>query len=175
MKMFCLSDTFPAEPIAAFKDLKCIKLDPLFRARLHQTVISTLRGQISQSHKMLKVLDTAVAKQAEHRLWIQRYEDRRAFPQSTFMLLIWKSQTENWVSVCLKPDLHNSVSLTADPGANAPLFQCTRATADKIQAEVCVCKQSCVRWGGGVGGLGAGISSADLIYVCRLCHLMWCF
>lgn len=68
------------------------------------------------------------------------------------MLLIWKSQTENWVSVCLKPDLHNSVSLTADPRANAPLFQCTRATADKIQAEVCVCEQSCVRGGGRVGG-----------------------
>lgn len=42
-----LSDTFPAEPIAGFKDPKCIKIDPLFRAVLHQTVTSTLRGQIS--------------------------------------------------------------------------------------------------------------------------------
>lgn len=42
-------------------------------------------------------------------------------------------------------DLHNSVSLTADLRANAPVFQCTRAAAaDKTQAEVCVCERSYV-------------------------------
>lgn len=65
-------------------------------------------------------------------------------------------------------DLHNSVYLTADLRANALVFQSTRAAADKIQAEVCVCEQSCVC---------VCIFSANVICVSSdiTCHMMQCF
>lgn len=62
-----------------------------------------------------------------------------------------------------EPDLHNSVSLTADLRANAPLFQCTRAAAYTAQAELCVCEQShaCV-----FACVGGCISTVNLIKEC---------
>lgn len=63
-----------------------------------------------------------------------------------------------------EPDLHNSVSLTADLRANAPLFQCTRAAAYTARLNsvsvssrmrVCLCV-----W------VGVGISTVNLIKEC---------
>lgn len=157
--MFCYQTHF-SWATTRFKRLECFRVGFPFQCTTPSNkVTSTLALKGFRYHKAIWCW-RCLRQQQQNKLCTDcRFSSNRTEKLSVSLLScsLYGSLKLRTGSLCVsQSDLHNSVCLTADPRANAPVFQCARAATDKIQAEVSVCEQSCVCvW----------VSSANVIHV----------